>query len=612
MPLEGLLLPTRKVLVPAWVHAALIPGLAFRPQDRYPSLLALIAALTKNPGARRRRLGLGVAIGAAFFAALAALVWVRPSALEDPCAHSGQDLAGAWDEAVKGRVQAAFLGTGRPYAEDTFVRVVARLDRYASDWNKMRLDVCRTSQGDAQHREIATLRDACLDRRRDRLRALAALFADKPDPQVLDKAVTAAADLYPLDYCADTAALTARVHPPEDPTQRARVAALEPRAERVEALFSAGKYIEGVAIGEALLPEAAATGYAPLRAEVEYWLGRCRDVTGDIEGGKALLQEAAVSASEGRDELLAVLAWTRLLQLVVDHQRRFEEAAVIRALGRTAVVRVQDGRTRAWWMSAEGTFLWRTGKYAEAKATHERALALREEVLGPEHPETILSLALAGIATSYGDLREARPILERAVELTEKVQGPEHPNTAVMLANLGSVLSDLGELAEAAVVDERALAIRQKALGVDNPEIAVYYSDLGRVYVRDGRVDTGLPLLERSLALEEKAYGPSDPRLCGPLLGLGEAYLARHEPKKAIPWLERALDLHNVEMNADIQVTLAEALWQLGKGMDRARARVLAQEAHEDCQRDGNRPGLERAMRWLSDHPSEAPFRRGE
>ena len=58
----------------------------------------------------------------------------------------------------------------------------------------------------------------------------------------------------------------------------------------------------------------------------------------------------------------------------------------------------------------------------------ERALIIREKVLGPEHPDTAASLSnLAKLLREQGDFAGARPLLERALSIREKVLGPEHP-----------------------------------------------------------------------------------------------------------------------------------------------------------------------------------------
>jgi tetratricopeptide (TPR) repeat protein len=77
------------------------------------------------------------------------------------------------------------------------------------------------------------------------------------------------------------------------------------------------------------------------------------------------------------------------------------------------------------------------GDFAGAQPLYERALAIREKSLGPEHPET---------ASAQGDLVGARPLLERALAICEKTLGPKHPETAPALNDLAILLQDQGRL----------------------------------------------------------------------------------------------------------------------------------------------------------------------
>ena len=64
---------------------------------------------------------------------------------------------------------------------------------------------------------------------------------------------------------------------------------------------------------------------------------------------------------------------------------------------------------------------------------------------------------------------EARPLHERALAVYEKALGPDHPNVAMGLNNLAATLSDLGRHAEALALQERALRIHETAYGPDHP-----------------------------------------------------------------------------------------------------------------------------------------------
>jgi tetratricopeptide (TPR) repeat protein len=82
------------------------------------------------------------------------------------------------------------------------------------------------------------------------------------------------------------------------------------------------------------------------------------------------------------------------------------------------------------------------GEYVAALPYSERALAIDEKVLGPEHPDTARSLNnLGSLLNAMGDLAGARPYYERALAIYEKVLGPEHPYTRTVRDNL-ALLND--------------------------------------------------------------------------------------------------------------------------------------------------------------------------
>ena len=67
-------------------------------------------------------------------------------------------------------------------------------------------------------------------------------------------------------------------------------------------------------------------------------------------------------------------------------------------------------------------------------------MAIREAVLGGEHPDTAVSLNnLAGLYKSQGRYEEAEPLYQRALAIREAVLGGEHLGTAASLNNLAVV-----------------------------------------------------------------------------------------------------------------------------------------------------------------------------
>ncbi|MFN8569719.1 MAG: tetratricopeptide repeat protein [Kouleothrix sp.] len=61
----------------------------------------------------------------------------------------------------------------------------------------------------------------------------------------------------------------------------------------------------------------------------------------------------------------------------------------------------------------------------------ERALAILERALSPDHPDTaMILLSLAQLLSLVGDYAVARPLFERALAILERALGPDHPGMA--------------------------------------------------------------------------------------------------------------------------------------------------------------------------------------
>jgi tetratricopeptide (TPR) repeat protein len=242
------------------------------------------------------------------------------------------------------------------------------------------------------------------------------------------------------------------------------------------------------------------------------------------------------------------------------------------------------------------------GDLAGARPLYERALAIREKVLGPEHPDTATSLnGVAGLLQAEGHLARSRPLLERALAIREKVLGPEHPDTAKSLNGLALLLKGQGDFARARPLYERALAIREKVLGPEHTETATNLNNLARLLQAQRDLAGARPLLERALAIREKVLGPAHPDTATGLNNLAELLQAQRDLAGARPLFERALAIQEKALGPEHPDT-ARSLNNL--------ARLV------QAQRDlaGARPLFERALAIYEkalgpEHPRTATVR---
>ena len=84
----------------------------------------------------------------------------------------------------------------------------------------------------------------------------------------------------------------------------------------------------------------------------------------------------------------------------------------------------------------------------------------------------------APIPTACRVWKGAGELYERALAIGEAALGPDHPTVATWRNNLGSVLQDLGDLAGARAQFERALTVGEAALGPDHPTVATMRANL--------------------------------------------------------------------------------------------------------------------------------------
>lgn len=101
------------------------------------------------------------------------------------------------------------------------------------------------------------------------------------------------------------------------------------------------------------------------------------------------------------------------------------------------------------------TLYFKQGKYAEAEPLYQRALAIQEQRLGTEHPDTATCLNnLAAFYHEQGKYAEAEPLYQRALAIREQQLGREHPATRTTLKNYALLLRKMGRDVEAKQLEE--------------------------------------------------------------------------------------------------------------------------------------------------------------
>jgi tetratricopeptide (TPR) repeat protein len=101
---------------------------------------------------------------------------------------------------------------------------------------------------------------------------------------------------------------------------------------------------------------------------------------------------------------------------------------------------------------------------------YQRALTIREQQLGPHHPDTASSLNnLAALYRAQGKDEQAEPLFKQALAIREQQLGPQHPDTANSVWWLAALSEQQQQDEQAASLYQRALSIDEHALGPQHP-----------------------------------------------------------------------------------------------------------------------------------------------
>jgi tetratricopeptide (TPR) repeat protein len=152
---------------------------------------------------------------------------------------------------------------------------------------------------------------------------------------------------------------------------------------------------------------------------------------------------------------------------------------------------------------------------AKADAAEEplqRALAIRERLLGPQNPAIAVALSKLGQAYRLENrLAKAEQAYRQALAI-ERTQAPS-PDLSETLNNLGNVLASQRRWKEAEALLREAIATWEKLLGPEHPSVAAGLGNLAALLQSRNRYDEAERLIERARQIDEKSLPPGHPRI---------------------------------------------------------------------------------------------------
>ncbi len=599
---------------PGRVMQALRRGLATDPNDRWPDMESLLAALRP-----RTRQGILVVSALGLVAVTVGAMLHGPS--HSPpllCQDERARLEGVWDPATREVASAGVLASALPYAEQTWTSVSTRLDRYADDWVEQAQTSCGAVQAGG---EAATIRHArqqrCLEHARAQLDRLGDALADADEATVVDAAY-AATRLPDLGTCSDDRRLIEWADDDADEpvalADRARTSIAVARRSLAMVYTRDGGAEYDAHVGKArsaaleARDAAARAGHAPLEAEASLVLGRALIAAAEVPAAEQELAAAMKSAETAGDALTLVRA--RIYQVYVMGVDRNRTAEALQ-LGEQSLAQLAGLGPRPLLQARlEGNLATavaraRTPDHERALSLHANAIALLREQLGEDHPHMITARLNLGRALSYAQRYEDSEVELRAtLERAQHVWGDDHPHTARIWGTLGLTLMSLDRTNEAEDALTRSLRARERSLGADHQDVASALYNLGSMLRRTGKHAQAVVHLRRGLAIRRTLDHGSAENLLPWAYAIGDCEVSLGEFDRARETLTEAVSL--AERDGASPVDFGRVRFALARATapdDPVAARVIGQSARDSFAQSGRTASVTEVEQFIAGLP---------
>jgi tetratricopeptide (TPR) repeat protein len=152
------------------------------------------------------------------------------------------------------------------------------------------------------------------------------------------------------------------------------------------------------------------------------------------------------------------------------------------------------------------------GRWNEAEQLELQVMGIRKELCGPEHPATLLSMGnLASTYSNQGRWNEAEQLELQVMDMRKKLLGPEHPATLLSMRSLASTYCNQGRWNEAEQLGLQVIDMRKKLLGPEHPATLLTMGNLARTYCNQGRWNEAEQLELQVIGIRKKLHGPKHP-----------------------------------------------------------------------------------------------------
>jgi serine/threonine-protein kinase len=179
-----------------------------------------------------------------------------------------------------------------------------------------------------------------------------------------------------------------------------------------------------------------------------------------------------------------------------------------------------------------------------AETLYDEAERIQRRALGVEHPDRLATEALLGrIELDRGEFGLARRRLDPLLATARRTLGGDHPLTVEVESALAEALLAAAEWAAAERIFGHVLAAQRRRHGALHSEVATALVNHGVALEALGRLDAAEASYREALAVDRRLLGPGHPTLAPDLSNLGSVLTRRGRCAEAIALLEEARDI---------------------------------------------------------------------
>ena len=199
------------------------------------------------------------------------------------------------------------------------------------------------------------------------------------------------------------------------------------------------------------------------------------------------------------------------------------------------------------------------GLFAEAQRQMERALDLRQRLLGLEHPDTLSSMyELADLHIRAGKYGPAEALLNKVLEVRRRLRGDRDPDTLAAMGELASLAINIqGDYARSEAMLKRVLDVQRGVLGEQHPDTLAMMNNLAVQYVNQGKYGQAEDLYKKVLAIKRRVIGEEHPNTLMSMNSLGVVNRYQGKYAQAETLLKSVLQMRRRVLGAEHHEALA-------------------------------------------------------